>query len=109
MNIKNAAKKLLPRLKQNLIIEDGSEDAFLTELILSALDYAQRYQNLDYSCNGFKSLPEITKQAVIMLATHFYESRDAATGGYFADTALAGANAREAIERMLSLHKIWRI
>jgi len=108
MNVRNTSKKLLPRLKQNLIIQDDTEDDFLLELILSALDYAQRYQNRDYSCRHFKDLPEITKQAVIMLATHFYESRDAATGGYFADTALAGSNAREAIERMLALHKIWR-
>ncbi|GHU90610.1 hypothetical protein FACS1894202_10670 [Clostridia bacterium] len=44
-----------------------------------------------------------------MLASHYYESRDGATGGYFADTALAGNNARTAIDRLLNMHKKWEV
>ena len=34
-------------------------------------------------------MPETTKQAVIMLVSHFYESRDGSTGGFFADNVNA--------------------
>ena len=30
-------------------------------------------------------MPATPEQAVIMLASHFYESRDGSTGGFFAD------------------------
>ena len=30
-------------------------------------------------------MPPTTEQAVIMLSSHFYESRDGSTGGFFAD------------------------
>ncbi len=34
-------------------------------------------------------MPPTTEQAIIMLSSHFYESRDGSTGGFFADNVQA--------------------
>lgn len=111
MDIDVLSAELLPKLKVNLVIgtDDTSEDDFLSDLIHAGIDYSQRYQNKDYTLDDYTEMPNATKQAVLMLATHFYESRDLATGGYFNDTALAGSNARSAIDRLLSMHKDWQV
>jgi len=51
----------------------------------------------------------VTRQAIIMLSSHFYESRDGSTGGFFSDTALAGEKARETINNLLRLDKDWKV
>jgi hypothetical protein len=51
----------------------------------------------------------VTEQAIIMLSSHFYESRDGSTGGFFADTAIAGQQARETINNLLRLDKDWKV
>ncbi|GHU91591.1 hypothetical protein FACS1894202_13310 [Clostridia bacterium] len=100
------ADTLLPKVKANLIIEHDGDDELLRGFIRAAVDYAEQYQKVTY---GRRNLPPSTEQAVIMLASHYYESRDGATGGYFADTALAGNNARAAIDRLLNMHKKWEV
>ncbi len=40
-------------------------------------------------------MPPTTEQAVIMLSSHFYESRDGSTGGFFADNVQAGQQGLE--------------
>ncbi len=40
-------------------------------------------------------MPATTEQAVIMLASHFYESRDGSTGGFFADNTQRGTAGME--------------
>ena len=50
-----------------------------------------------------------TEQAVIMLASHLYESRDGSTGGYFADSTGAAQQSMETVDRMLALDKEWSI
>ena len=48
-----------------------------------------------------------TEQAVIMLSTHFYESRDGSTGGFFADNVQAGQQVWNTVNMLLRMNKIW--
>jgi hypothetical protein len=96
------ATGLLPKVKANLILEHEADDELLLGYIAAALDYAETYQKAAY---GRRPLPPSTEHAVIMLATHFYESRDGGTGGFFADTATAAAQTWKTIQRLLALNK----
>jgi hypothetical protein len=54
------------------------------------------------------SADEQTEQAVIMLASHFYESRDGATAGFFADSVPAGQQVWNTVNLLLRMHKNWK-
>jgi uncharacterized phage protein (predicted DNA packaging) len=99
-------EKLLPKVKANLILQHDEDDGLLRDYIRAALDYAESYQKHKY---GQKNLPPSTEQAVIMLSSHFYESRDGSTGGFFADNVQAGAAVWQTVNRLLALGKEWQI
>jgi hypothetical protein len=40
-----------------------------------------------------------------MLSSHFYESRDGSTGGFFADNPNSAAQVWQAVNRLLALNK----
>ena len=44
-----------------------------------------------------------------MLATHLYEARDGATGGFWADKTDAARAAWEAIHRLLVMDREWKV
>jgi len=94
-------KKLLQKVKDNAVITHDGDDTLLLGLIAAAIDYMETYQKVKH---GRKSLPPSTEQAVIILATHWYESRDGSTGGFFADTA-AGDRVWETIHRLLAINR----
>jgi hypothetical protein len=98
------ASRLLPKLKANLILQHDQDDELLLGCLAAALDYAAGYQKTVYDR---RSLPPGTEQAVIMLATHFYESRDGGTGGFFTDTAPAAAHVWQSVNRLLAMGKEW--
>ena len=75
---------LLPKVKQNLILEHSADDALLQNYITAAIAYAESYQHIPEGTYKETAMPATTEQAVIMLASHFYESRDGSTGGFFA-------------------------
>ena len=50
-----------------------------------------------------------TEQAVIMLSSHFYESRDGSTGGFFADNVQAGQQVWNTVNLLLRLDRRWQI
>lgn len=54
-------------------------------------------------------MPQTTKQAVIMLASHFYESRDGGTGGFFSDNVPAAQQAMTTINNLLRLDREWKV
>lgn len=54
-------------------------------------------------------MPPTTEQAVIMLTSHFYESRDGSTGGFFADSALAGQQVWNTVNLLLRLDREWKV
>ena len=99
-------KKLLVKVKANLILDTDADDELILGYIASALDYAESYQKVKY---GNMKLPPTTEQAVIMLTSHLYESRDGSTGGFFSDYIGAVANVWQTVNRLLTLEKRWDV
>jgi len=95
-------RKLLEKVKANLILQHDEDDVLLCGYIAAALDYAESYQKVSYKR---KSLPPSTEQAVIMLVTHWYESRDGSTGGFFGDNVGAAKQTMEAVNALLRLNR----
>jgi len=54
-------------------------------------------------------MPPTTEQAVIMLSSHFYESRDGSTAGFFGDSVQAGQQVWNTVNMLLRLDKDWRV
>lgn len=102
---------LLFKVKENLIVEHSADDELITRLISAAVDYAERYQHLEegyYSEEGTK-MPTTTEQGIIMLVSHWYESRDGSTGGFFADNTQAAQQVLIAVNSLLRLDRDWQV
>lgn len=109
--------QLLEACKQNLILEGNDEDAYLTGLIMAAISYAEGYQHLPE--NYYTTTPDgqatpnemrpNTVHAVVMLVTHWFESRDGGTGGFFADNTSAADKSMDAVNTLLRLDRDWRM
>jgi hypothetical protein len=100
-------KALLQRTKANLILQHDEDDTLLLGFIAAAVSYAEEYQHKSegyYSKRGIH-MPETTLQAVVMLASHFYESRDGSTAGFFADNTNAAVNVWAAVNNLLRLNR----
>jgi hypothetical protein len=52
-------------------------------------------------------MPATTEQAVIMLSSHLYESRDGSTGGFYADSTSAAQQVRTAVDNLLRMDRDW--
>lgn len=110
---------LLEKVKANLIITHNEDDALLQNFITAAVNYAESYQHLpagyysESTAEGeLGEAPRFmptTEQAVIMLASHFYESRDGSTGGFFADSVQAGRQVWETVNMLLRLDRDWKV
>ena len=98
--------RLLPKVKANIILTHDEDDALLRSCIAAALGYAESYQKREYK-HG--KLSATTEQAVIMLSSHFYESRDGSTGGFFADYVGAAKQVWDAVNRLLLMEKRWEV
>ena len=98
-------EKLLPKVKANLILSHDEDDELLRDFIHSAISYAEGFQKRKY--NSGSRMSASTSQAVIMLSSHFYESRDGSTGGFFADHVGAAKQVWDAVNRLLGMGKRW--
>jgi len=76
---------LLEKVKANLILEHSEDDELLQLYITTAIKYVESYQHLSENFYADNQMPPTTEQAVIMLSSHFYESRDGSTGGFYSD------------------------
>ncbi len=103
------ASELLPKVKENLIITFNDDDSLITSLIAAAISYAESYQHVAEKYYETNACPETTKQAIIMLASHFYESRDGSTGGFFADNVNAGEQVFRTVNLLLRLDRDWKV
>ena len=103
------ANDLLEQVKLNLIITFNDDDSLIVSFISAAISYAEGYQHLEEGYYKTHEMSERTKQAVIMLSSHFYESRDGSTGGFFADNTNAANNVWLTVNRLLLLNKEWRV
>lgn len=100
---------LLEKVKKNLILEHSADDELLIMYIAAAVSYAESYQHIPEGTYSEKEMPTTTEQAVIMLASHFYESRDGSTGGFFADNVQAGQQVWNTVNLLLRLDRDWKV
>ena len=100
---------LLTKVKQNLILEHSADDTLLQSFITAAVSYAESYQHIPENYYAENPMPATTEQAVIMLASHFYESRDGSTGGFFADNVQAATQVWNTVNLLLRLDRRWSV
>lgn len=100
---------LLEKVKANLILEHSEDDKLLQSYITAAVSYAESYQHIVEGYYSENDMPPTTEQAVIMLASHFYESRDGSTGGFFADNTNAAQQVWNTANLLLRLDRKWTV
>ena len=100
---------LLQKVKANLILDHTADDDLLQGFITAAVSYAESYQHIPEGTYSESPMPATTEQAVIMLASHFYESRDGSTGGFFADNPQAAQQVWNTVNLLLRLDRRWQI
>lgn len=101
--------ELLVKVKANLILEHDTDDDLLHSYIRAAVSYAESYQHLTENHYSNNQMPPTTEQAVIMLSSHFYESRDGSTGGFFSDNVQAGQQVWNVVNLLLRLDRDWKV
>ena len=99
--------ELLTKVKQNLILEHSADDVLLVNYITAAISYAESYQHVEQGYYTDNPMSATTEQAVIMLSSHFYESRDGSTGGFFGDNVQAGKQVWDTVNMLLRLNRRW--
>ena len=100
---------LLSKVKANLILEHSVDDELLKGYITAAVSYAESYQHIPEGYYTENTMPATTEQAGIMLASHFYESRDGSTGGFFADNTNAAQQVWNTVNLLLRLDRDWKV
>ena len=100
---------LLEKVKANLILDHTADDDLLKGYITAAVSYAESYQHIREGYYSGNEMPPTTEQAVIMLASHFYESRDGSTGGFFADNPQAAQQVWNTVNLLLRLDRDWKL
>jgi len=100
---------LLEKVKANLILEHNADDELLQLYITAAVSYAESYQHIAEGYYSTNAMPATTEQAVIMLSSHFYESRDGSTGGFFSDNVQAGQQVWNTVNLLLRLDRDWKV
>ena len=100
---------LLQKVKANLILEHDKDDVLLNGLINAAVSYAESYQKKTEGYYTDNPMHPTTEQAVIMLSSHFYESRDGSTGGFFSDNIQASQQVWNVVNMLLRLQKDWKV
>lgn len=100
---------LLPIVKENLILDTDADDDLLQQFISAAVSYAESYQHVETGYYNDNPMPPTTEQAIIMLSSHFYESRDGSTGGFFADSVQAASQVWNTVNTLLRLDRRWKV
>lgn len=100
---------LLLMVKQNLILTHNEDDNLLQSFVAAAVAYAESYQKKIEGYYTENPMPPTTEQAVVMLSSHFYESRDGSTGGFFSDSVQAAQQVWNTVNLLLRLDKDWKV
>ena len=101
--------ELFSKVKANLILEHSADDELLKSYITATVSYAESYQHIQEGYYAENAMSATTEQAVIMLASHFYESRDGSTGGFFADNTNAAQQVWNTVNLLLRLDREWKV
>jgi len=96
---------LFEKVKKNLIVEHNEDDKLIQSYITAATSYAEGYQKKVAGFYLENSMDPTTEQAVIMLSSHFYESRDGSTGGFFQDKVDASEQVWRVVTMLLRMNK----
>ncbi|WP_422485059.1 head-tail connector protein [Gudongella sp. DL1XJH-153] len=100
---------LLEKVKANLILDHSSDDELIQMYITAATRYAESYQHHPENHYVEAVMPATTQQAIIMLSSHFYESRDGSTGGFYSDNVQAGQQVWNTVNLLLRLDRDWKV
>ena len=100
---------LLEKVKANLILEHNADNELVQLYMTAATRYAESYQHLTELYYDSHAMPATTEQAIIMLSSHFYESRDGSTGGFFSDNVQAGQQVWNTVNLLLRLDRDWKV
>ena len=100
---------LLLKVKQNLILEHNADDSVLRSFITAAISYAESYQHITAGTYKVMPMSPTTEQAIVMLASHFYESRDGSTAGFFGDNPQAASQVWDTVNLLLRLDREWKV
>ena len=100
---------LLEKVKQNLILDHDEDDALLERFLAAAISYAEGFQHVPADYYAEHDMSPSTEQGVIMLASHFYESRDGSTGGFFSDNPQAAQQVWQSVNLLLRLDREWKV
>ena len=100
---------LLEKVKANLILNHSADDDLLEMYITAATRYAESYQHHPENHYVEAVMPATTQQAIIMLSSHFYESRDGSTGGFYSDNVQAGQQVWNTVNLLLRLDRDWKV
>ena len=113
---------LIDKVKENLILCHNEDDELLMGYINAAIMLIDEvlsvgdakfkkksYQKMKAGYYLKNSMSQTTEQAVIMLATHFYESRDGSTAGFWGDNVQASEQVWSTVKRLLQLDKDWQV
>ena len=101
--------ELFLKVKANLILEHNQDDSLLEGYIKAAISYAESYQHIPEGYFTDNAMPPTTEQAILMLSSHFYESRDGSTGGFFADNVQASEQIWNTVNMLLRLDREWKV
>ena len=99
----------------NKAVELGFADGIMSradeteDMTVPAVSYAESYQHISEGYYKENAMPATTEQAVIMLSSHFYESRDGSTGGFFADSTNAAQQVWNTVNLLLRLDRDWKV
>lgn len=100
---------LLEKVKANLILDHAADDELLNVYISAAVSYAESYQHVPEAYYADNQMPPTTEQAVIMLSSHFYESRDGSTGGFYSDNVQAAEQVWNTVNMLFRLDRDWKV
>lgn len=100
---------LLDKVKANLILTHSADDELLSMYITAATAYAESYQHIEEGYYSENDMPATTEQAIIILVSHLYESRDGSTGGFFADNVQASQQVWNTVNLLLRLDRNWQV
>jgi len=96
---------LMQKVKANLILQHDEDDALLRSFITAATSYAESFQHVPAGTYAANDMSPTTEQAVVMLSSHFYESRDGSTAGFFGDSVQAGRQVWDTVNMLLRMGK----
>ena len=101
--------ELTSQVKANLLITFDDDDKLLVALVNAAISYACSFQHLPENHYETHEMSGATRQGIVMLASHFYESRDGSTAGFWSDKPDAARAVWNAVNNLLRLDRDWKV